>query len=165
MVVCLSTWALSGDCNYLYSKVVPYISGRELNQLQWLITPILINNNHWGFLCLNIVSCQAFFDDGLKVNPPLNICDIFQTLVEVIHLSMSKQSSPPQPPSWNISLPIQRFGMPVQPLQTVSGEGFGSCGMGVILAAKDFMNACQATIPHFNWLFRDMTDHPQISIC
>ena len=85
------TWASSGNCNYLHSKVVPYISGREINQLQWLITPIHINDNHWGLLCLNMVSCQAFFDDGLKVNPPLNICDIIQALVEVIHLSMSKQ--------------------------------------------------------------------------
>ena len=104
-----------------------------------------------------MVSYQAFFDDGLKVNPPLNICDIIQALVELIHLSMSKQSLPPQPP-WNISLPIQRFGMPVQPL---SGEGCGSCGMGVILAAKDFMNIGQATIPHFKWLFKDMKDHRQ----
>jgi len=54
--------------------------------------------------------------------------------------------------------------MPVQPL---TGEGCGSCSMGVILAAKDFMNAGQATIPHFKWLFKDMTDHRQrfISIC
>lgn len=152
------TWAVSGNCNNLHSKVVPYISGRELNQLQWLITPIHINNNHWGLLCLNMVSCQAFFDDGLKVNPPLNICDIIWNLVEVITLLMSKQSLPPLPPSWNISLPIQRFGMPVQPLH---GEGCGSCGMGVILAAKDFLNVGQTTIPHFNWLFKDMTDHRQ----
>lgn len=152
------TWASSGNCNYLHSKVVPYISGRELNQLQWLITPIHINDNHWGLLCLNMVSCQAFFDDGLKVDPPLNIVDIIQALVEVIHLAMSKQLLPPLPPSWNISLPIQRFGMPVQPL---SGEGCGSCGMGIILAAKDFMNIGQATIPYLKWLFKDMNDHRQ----
>jgi hypothetical protein len=103
-------------------------------------------------------SCQAFFDDGLKVNPPLNICDIIQSLVEVINLSLSNQSLPPLPPSWNISLPIQRFGMPVQPLHE---EGCGSCGMGVILAAKDFLNVGQTTIPDFKWLFKDMTDHCQ----
>ena len=154
----IQTWASSGNCNYLHSKVVPYISGREINQLQWLITPIHINDNHWGLLCLNMVFCKAFFDDGLKVNPPLDISDIIQALVGVIHLSMSKQTLPPQPPSWNISLPIQWCGMPVQPL---SGEGCGSCGMGDILAAKDFMNIGQATIPHFTWLFKDMKDHRQ----
>ena len=103
-------------------------------------------------------SCQAFFDDGLKVNPPLNICEIFRSLAEVINLSMSKQSLPPLPSSWNISLLIERFGMPVQPLH---GEGCGCCGMGVILATKDFLNVGQATIPHFNWLFKGMTDHRQ----
>ena len=138
--------------------MVPYISGRELSHLQWLITAIHINNNHWGLLCLNILSCEAFFDDGLKVNPPLNICDIIQNFVEVINLTMSKQSSPPLPLLWNISLPIQRFGMPVQPLH---GEGCGSYGIGVILAAKDFLNVGQATIPHFDWLFKDMADHRQ----
>ena len=65
--------------------------GREINQPQWLITPKHINDNHWGLLCLNMVSYQAFFDDGLRINPALNICDIIQALVEVIHLSMSKQ--------------------------------------------------------------------------
>ena len=34
------TWAATGNC-----KVVPYISGRELNYFQWLITPVHINNN------------------------------------------------------------------------------------------------------------------------
>ena len=28
------TWASSGNCNYHHSKVAPYISGGELNQLQ-----------------------------------------------------------------------------------------------------------------------------------
>ena len=78
-------------------------------------------------------------------------CDIIRSLVEVINLSMSKQSLPPPPPSWNISLLIQRFGMPVQPLH---GEGCGSCGMGVILAAKDFLNVGQATIPHLTGFSR-----------
>ena len=60
---------------------------------------------------------------------------------------MSKQSLPPLPPSWNI--PIQRFGMPFQPLH---GEDCGTCGIGVILASEDFLNVGEATIPHIKCL-------------
>ena len=51
-----------------------------------------------------MVSYQAVFDDGLKVNPPLKICDVtVQTIITTTA-------------TINIALPIQWVGMPVQPL-------------------------------------------------
>ena len=152
------TWASRGDCNFLLSKLKPFISERVQDQLQWLHTPILVNNNHWSLLCLDMVSFQAYFDDGLKVNPPINICAIIQIVFKAVNLSVSNQAIPLLQPQWNNSLPIQRFGMPLQPSV---GEGCGSCGMGVILAATDFLNVSEAGIPQFNWRFEDMTKHRQ----
>ena len=149
----VQTWASSGDCNFLQSKLKPFISERVQNQIHWLLTPVLVNNNHWGLLCLNMVSSQAYFDDGLKVNPTMNICDIIQILSEAVNLALPNL---PQP-KWNNVPPVQRFGMPLQPL---TGVGCGSCGMGVILAAKGFL-CSGARIPSFNWSFQDMTKHRQ----
>lgn len=149
----VQTWASSGDRNFLCSKLKPFISARVQNQIQWLLTPILVNNNHWGLLCLNMVSSQAYFDDGLKVNPPMNICAIIQILSEAVNLALPNL----QQPKWDDVPPIQRFGMPLQPL---TGEGCGSCGMGVILAGKDFLSS-GARIPSFSWCFQEMTKHRQ----
>lgn len=149
----VQTWASSGDCNFLCSKLKPFISSRVQNQIQWLLTPILVNNNHWGLLCLNMVSSQAYFDDGLKVNPPVNICAISQILSEAVNMALPNL----QQPKWDNMPPIQRFGMPLQPL---TGEGCGSCGMGVILAGKDFLSS-GARIPSFSWCFQEMTKHRQ----
>ena len=148
------TWALSGDSLFLSSKLKPFISGKVQNLLQWLLTPIMVNDNHWGLLCINMTSCQAYFDDGLKVYPPRNICDIIKNLFEAVNSLVAERAKSPL----QHFPPVQRFGMPLQP-QT--GEGCGSCGMGVILAAKDFLNVGGAIIPQFNWRFGDMTKHRQ----
>ena len=100
-----------------------------------------------------MVSSQAYFDDGLKVNPPVNICAIIQILSEAVNMALPNL----QQPKWDNMPPIQRFGMPLQPL---TGEGCGSCGMGVILAGKDFLSS-GARIPSFSWCFQEMTKHRQ----
>lgn len=134
------TWASSGDTLFLCSKLKPFISSKVQNFLHWLLTPLMVNNNHWGLLCLNMISCQAYFDDGLKVYPPRNICDIIKNVFEAVNSLVANQAKS----ALHHSLPIQRFGMPLQP-QT--GEGCGSCSMGVILAAKDFLNVGEAIVP------------------
>ena len=63
------TWASSGNFNFLKSKIAPYVSGRNLSSIVWILTPIHVNGNHWGLLCLNMVLRQIFYDDGLKWNP------------------------------------------------------------------------------------------------
>ena len=57
-------WASTGNCDYLHSKVVPYISGRELNYLQWLITPEHINNNTGIFFALKWFRTKLFLMMG-----------------------------------------------------------------------------------------------------
>lgn len=152
------TWASGGNLVRLKSKLKPYVCGKDLSEIHWILTPIHVNGNHWGLLCLNMVLRQVFYDDGLKLNPPSNICEIIQMLIEATCcISVSKQPLPTT--NWNITLPIKRFGMPKQPLV---GEGCGSCGVGVILAAHDFLNVNLPSVPNFLWKFEDMTKHRQM---
>lgn len=43
------------------------------------------------------------------------------------------------------------------PVQTTSGIGAGSCGVGVILAIRDII-ASRNCLPSFNWTFGDMAN-------
>ena len=88
--------------------------------VEWTLTPIHVNGNHCGLLCLNMAQQQAFYDDGLKQNPPTNTIELADNLLKAVSETQ-----------WNITFSIQRFGMPKQPL---FGEGCASCGIGVILA-------------------------------
>ena len=125
---CTQTWASRSNLRFLKSKLKPFLSGRDLSNIIWILTPIHVNGNHWGLLCLNMLQQVPFYDDGLKQNPPINIALIVENLLNAVS-SNSKAK-------WNIPTPIERFGMPRQPL---FGEGCASCGVAVILTAYDFI--------------------------
>ena len=144
------TWVSSGNLPHLKSKLRPYLSGRNLGSFQWILSPVHVNGNNWGLLCLNMASKQAFYDDGSKWNCPSDVPVIVQKLAEAITCNSAA--------SWNGAVAIQRFGMPNQPLV---GEGRGSCGVGVVLAAHDFLNVSDVSIPIFQWKLADMTKHCQ----
>lgn len=144
------TWALTRNVQFLQTKLKPYLSRMDLGDVVWTLTPIHVNGNHWGLLCLNITQHQAFYDDGLKQSPPTNIIELADNLLKAVSETQ-----------WNITFPIQRFGMPKQPLFR---EGCASCGIGVILAVFDFIdNPADNGIPHlyFHWSFHDMGSHRQ----
>lgn len=103
------TWALTRNVQFLQTKLKPYLSRMDLGDVVWTLTPIHVNGNHWGLLCLNITQHQAFYDDGLKQSPPTNIIELADNLLKAVSETQ-----------WNITFPIQRFGMPKQPL---FGEG------------------------------------------
>lgn len=42
------------------------------------------------------------------------------------------------------------------PQQPGTGVGAGSCGVGVILAARDFLEGAPAVNPNFRWAFGEM---------
>lgn len=48
------TWASSGSLLSLNSKLKPYIYTAVCVNVQWILTPIHVNGNHWVLLCLNI---------------------------------------------------------------------------------------------------------------
>ena len=112
------TWALTRNVQFLQTKLKPYLSRMDLGDVVWTLTPIHVNGNHWGLLCLNITQQQAFYDDGLKQSPPTNIIELADNLLKAVSETQ-----------WNITFPIQWFGMPKQQLFE---EGCASCGIGVM---------------------------------
>ena len=119
----------------------------DLGDVAGILTPVHVNDNLWGLLCLNMAQQQAFYDDGLKQSPPTNIIELADNLLKAV---LETQ--------WNIIFPTQRFGMPKQPLF----RGCASWGIGVILAVFDFIDSpADNGIPHLHWSFYDLGSHRQ----
>ena len=58
------TWALTRNVQFLQTKLKPCLSRMDLGDAVWILTPIHVNGNHWGLLCLNTAQQQEFCDDG-----------------------------------------------------------------------------------------------------
>ena len=74
------TWALTRNVQFLQTKLKPYLLRMDLGDVVWILTPIHVNGNYWGLLCLNITQHQALYDDGLKQSPPTNIIELADNL-------------------------------------------------------------------------------------
>ena len=93
---------------FLQSTLKPYLFGRNVDGILWILTPINVNGNHWGLLCLNMEQQQAFYKDGLRQNHPSNLPGIVENLMKAISCSSDTK--------WNTAIPIERFGIPKKPL-------------------------------------------------
>ena len=89
------TWALTRNVQFLQTKLKPYLSRMDLNDVVWTLTPIHVNGDQWGLLCLNMAQKQAFYDDGLKQSPPTNIIELADNLLKAVSETQ-----------WNITFPI-----------------------------------------------------------
>ena len=76
----------------------------DLGDVVSTLTPTHVNEKHWGLLRLNMAQQQTFYDDGLKQSAPTNIIELADNLLKAVSETQ-----------WNITFPIQRFGMPRQP--------------------------------------------------
>ena len=138
------TWGLTKNVQFLQTKLKPYLSRIDLGDVVWILTPIHVNGNHWGLLCLNMAQQQAFYDDGLKQSPPTNIIELAEGCIrKPMEYCLSNSAV------WNAQQPI-------------FGEGCASCGITVILVVFDFIdNPADNGMPHFHWSFHDMESHRQ----
>ena len=118
--------------------------------LRYILMPIHLQGCHWGLI---VISLKVFyFDDGLKCDPPStkvphailgSLQRIFPGNARVTEFTTLCHSK------------FKRFGMPRQPVNG-SVHGSGSCGVGVILAARDFIsNLSVHGLPRFQWRFKD----------
>ena len=138
-------WAASGT-RFLKEKLSQFV--HVASSPLKIICPIHVGGCHWGLLYIDVEQMVAYYDDGMKIDPPQNICLVANNIVKVLELlgcNMFKQ--------W-IDLEInelRRMGMPQQPK---GGEGSSSCGIGVIFAVRDIIS-CSMGVPHFTWSFKN----------
>ena len=148
----LQSWSSSTDSEYVKSKITNYANPKHIAEIHWVVTPMHVSRAHWGLLCPNLKSHQIYYDDGLHWNPPRNVLVIVAKILQALH-ELSGQQGQFDKSQWDLSLPLQRFGMPSQP------RGSGSCGMGVILSVQSILDGPAMTLPAFLWKFKDMRKH------
>ena len=123
--------------------------------IKQVLIPVHLSNCHWALARIHFPTKSFQFDDSLKWLPPGDLIARLRHLIELlsellpdnVHLTSR---------SWKRgTLRLERFGMPVQ--SSVAGtEGSASCGIAVVLAARDFCqfglpNQVANDIPKFKW--------------
>ena len=156
-VLCLPahtiTWLDTGDEDFINDCFREIMAGVNPDALSLVLLPVNLKDMHWGLVVIDLVTKQAYFDDGLGWT--------FSSFWYVHQIVKELQLQFPQckkflAEHWRMLQTFQRFGMPRQP---ANGQivGSGSCGVGVILSAKDFMEYGRPVPP--SWSFNEMTVH------
>lgn len=148
-------WAKQG-AEYFRHKVPPFFAHCSIENATRILTPVHFESpQHWGLLCFDVKTKTIYFDDGLKISFPHDALCGIQNMLSGFRVLSSNVSE--QRDHWTSSclrLSMPRIHMPVQ---TTSGIGAGSCGVGVILAIRDIF-ASRNCLPSFNWTFGDMVN-------
>jgi len=142
-------WAKQG-VEYFKHKVIPFFESCPAEDVTCILTPVHFESPlHWGLLCFDVTTKTVYFDDGLKIQPPSGTLSVVENMLggfRALSYNAIEQDH------WNNSclrLPLPRIDMPIQ---TQSGIGAGSCGVGVILTIRDIV-ASGNCLASFNWTF------------
>lgn len=132
------------------------LSSRIIPQFTQILIPIHFENaEHWGLVYINLSSKQIMFDDGMKFSlPAAKLSKVKEGLDLLLELRPKDENL--QSKFWS-NTDVSTFGMPRQPLD--GGVGSGSCGLGVILAARDFIHKGVAAVNSMTWNYSEMVHH------
>ena len=152
-------WMQVQDKDFKLSKLKEIASQIALfDDVCQMLVPVFMVN-HWGLIYVNFVDKHLYFDDGLtSVVPPIAlpfVKDALDILLELCPHHPSLQSK-----FWYSIQGFMRFGMPSQvPVDDDKMIGVGSCGIGVIMAARDFIKNGPATVNNIKWRYSNMHNH------
>ena len=113
----------------------------DISNLEIMLLPCNIEGNHWGLIVFDLSVQKIFYDDGFHMEPLSMYLKVLQTFFENTCCERFNTSK------WK-ALSLEKFGMPDQPH---SGTGSTSCGIGVLLAARDFSQGVRT----FGWTFQE----------
>jgi len=127
------------------------------NNVQQILVPVFMVN-HWGLVYVNLGSQLLYFDDGLTSQVPSTA---LPSVKEALSLLFELYPHHPalQAKFWHSTQNFKRFGMPSQVPIDNKMIGVGSCGIGVIMAARDFIRNGPATVNNIKWRYCNMDKH------
>jgi len=151
-------WMNSSNGTFKQTKVTKETSRlTNFDSLKQILVPVHMPNN-WGLAVVDLANMTIYFDDGLAyVVPPAAlppIKELLHMLAEMhpSHLTLKTQF-------WQHCNDFNCFGMPSQAPVDSRMIRTGSCGIGVIMAAKDFIEKGSSCIRNFQWRYYDMDLH------
>ena len=129
----------------------------HINNMQQILVPVYLPK-HWGLIFIDLVNQELYFDDGLMVAVPWMVLPYVKKSLDLL-LEMYPCHPALKSKFWQNCSDFVRFGMPSQALVNPGMIGAGSCGIGVIMAAKDFIENGSASLNNFQWRFCEMDLH------
>ena len=152
------TWLNTNNEPFINRKLQEVLAVSRKSEFDLLLLPLHMNGSHWGLVVNDLLGRQLLLDDGYKLKPAtgVHVITTIKRILDVFHQ--------PLPGSlclsnffWTSANAFKRFGMPSKHDCGVYGEGTGSCGVGVILAARDFIfKGVDGTISQFEWQYTEM---------
>ena len=86
-ILCLPPEALSWLKNQDLDPIKTIIQ-KELHhptELKFILMPLhMPDKHHWGLVCVDLPMMTVWYDDGLKLSPPGNLCNSIGTLVKLL---------------------------------------------------------------------------------
>lgn len=130
---------------------------RNINDLDQILLPVYMPN-HWGLIFIDLANREMYFDDGMmSAVPPLALPSVKQSLELLLEMYPSHEAL--KTSFWRNCHSFQRFGMPSQVPVNSKMIGVGSCGVGVVMAARDIIRDGPLSIYNFQWQYCDMDLH------
>lgn len=126
----------------------------QLDNLQQILVPVFMVN-HWGLIYVDLASQMLYFDDGLTSQIPSTALPCVKEALNLL-FELCPQHSSLKTKFWHSTRSFQRFGMPSQVPIDKRMIGVGSCGIGVIMAARDFIRDGPATVNNIKWRYCNM---------
>ena len=123
----------------------------NVHDLQQILMPVYMPN-HWGLIFIDVANQTFYFDDGLAPQVPSNTLPFVKSALELLS-EMYPYHKALQTGFWRNYSGFERFGMPSQMSLNSSHFGTGSCGVGVIMAARDIIHKSPLAINNFLWRY------------
>ena len=129
----------------------------NFDSLKQILVPVHMPN-HWGLEVVDLANMNIYFDDGLTSVVPPTVLPAIKELLQMLG-EMHPSHPTLQTQFWQHCNNFNRFGMPSQAPVDSRMIGTGSCGIGVIMAAKDFLEKGFSCIRNVQWRYCDMDLH------
>ena len=132
------TWLSTNDNQFIQRKLHEVLSMSRDSEFDLVLCPLHMSQSHWGIIAIDLIGEKLLFDDGLKWQPDASVLPSIKFVLDFFHY-LRPNARCFSSSFWASVDKFERFGMPSQRDCDVSGQGSGSCGVGVILAARDFI--------------------------
>ena len=150
------TWLRTNNELFIKQKLQGVLGTYGGTGFDLILFPLHMNEMHWGLIVIDLLGRKLFFDDGFKLQPGTSVLPSIKYILDVFQQLMPGASCFNNF-FWSSVNAFERFGMPSQHNCGITGQGHGSCGVGVILSARDFIfKGVNGTVNQFGWDYTEM---------
>jgi len=130
------------------------LSQLTANDLKQILLPVYMVN-HWGLIYLDLANQESYFDDGLGSHvPPTTLPHVKEALDFLLELHPCHPYL--QTKLWHSCKTFTLLESQRWCLLTKEMIASGSCGIGVIMAARDFIRIGSSNVNHILWRYCNM---------